>query len=61
MLRKVQLSAARARYHGVDLQLISRVLVLALMGLHGRFFGGRKVKAEYFDEAKFGRMNLNSQ
>ncbi|KAF4145290.1 RNA recognition motif-containing protein [Phytophthora infestans] len=33
----------------------------ALMGLHGRFFGGRKVKAEYFDEAKFGRMNLNSQ
>ncbi|CAH0476379.1 unnamed protein product [Peronospora belbahrii] len=33
----------------------------ALTGLHGRFFGGRKVKAEYYDESKFERMDLKSQ
>ncbi|CAI5732745.1 unnamed protein product [Peronospora destructor] len=32
----------------------------ALTGLHGRFFGGRKVKAVYFDESKFERMDLKS-
>ncbi|CAI5732786.1 unnamed protein product [Peronospora destructor] len=33
----------------------------ALTGLHGRFFGGRKVKAVYYDESKFERMELKSQ
>ncbi|CAI5703456.1 unnamed protein product [Peronospora effusa] len=33
----------------------------ALTGLHGRFFGGRKVKAVYYDESKFERMDLKSQ
>ncbi|ETN22735.1 hypothetical protein, variant 2 [Phytophthora nicotianae INRA-310] len=33
----------------------------ALTGLNGRFFGGRKVKAVYYDEGKFQRMDLNSQ
>ncbi|KAL4109170.1 hypothetical protein PRIC1_000873 [Phytophthora ramorum] len=33
----------------------------ALTGLNGRFFGGRKVQAVYYDEGKFERMNLTSQ
>ncbi|KAG1688149.1 hypothetical protein DVH05_004019 [Phytophthora capsici] len=33
----------------------------ALTGLNGRFFGGRKVKAVYYDEGKFDRMDLVSQ
>ncbi|CEG47685.1 mRNA splicing factor [Plasmopara halstedii] len=33
----------------------------ALTGLNGRFFGGRKVKALYFDEGRFERMDLNVQ
>ncbi|KAG7385321.1 Splicing factor 45 [Phytophthora pseudosyringae] len=33
----------------------------ALTGLNGRFFGGRKVKAVYYDEGKFDRMDLTSQ
>ncbi|KAG6613647.1 mRNA splicing factor [Phytophthora cinnamomi] len=33
----------------------------ALTGLNGRFFGGRKVKAVYYDESKFERMDLISQ
>uniref|UniRef100_A0AAV1UH18 RRM domain-containing protein n=1 Tax=Peronospora matthiolae TaxID=2874970 RepID=A0AAV1UH18_9STRA len=32
----------------------------ALTGLHGRFFGGRRVKAAYYDESKFDRMDLTS-
>ncbi|KAG7394496.1 Splicing factor 45 [Phytophthora boehmeriae] len=33
----------------------------ALAGLNGRFFGGRKVKATYYNESKFERMDLTSQ
>lgn len=33
----------------------------ALAGLHGRFFGGRQVKAAYYDESKFGQMDLTSE
>ncbi|OWZ15695.1 hypothetical protein PHMEG_00010615 [Phytophthora megakarya] len=33
----------------------------ALTGLNGRFFGGRKVKAVYYDEGKFDGMDLTSQ
>ncbi|KAL4160148.1 hypothetical protein PRNP1_000719 [Phytophthora ramorum] len=33
----------------------------ALTGLNGRFFGGRKVQAVYYDEGKFERMDLTSQ
>lgn len=32
----------------------------ALTGLNGRFFGGRKVKAEYYDEGKFERFDLTN-
>ncbi|KAG6966048.1 hypothetical protein JG688_00006958, partial [Phytophthora aleatoria] len=32
----------------------------ATKGLNGRFFGGRKVKAVYYDEGKFERMDLTS-
>ncbi|KAL3667942.1 hypothetical protein V7S43_006819 [Phytophthora oleae] len=33
----------------------------ALTGLNGRFFGGRKVKAVYYDEGKFDQMDLTGQ
>ncbi|KAE9329684.1 hypothetical protein PR003_g15495 [Phytophthora rubi] len=33
----------------------------AITGLNGRFFGGRKVKAVYYDERRFERMDLTSQ
>ncbi|RLN80574.1 hypothetical protein BBJ28_00000173 [Nothophytophthora sp. Chile5] len=42
-------------------QLYENVDNAALAGLSGRFFGGRKVKATLYDEAKFERMDLTGQ
>jgi splicing factor 45 len=34
------------------------IIIAAVAGLSGRFFGGRKVRAGLFDDAKFDRMEL---
>lgn len=36
-------------------------IIAAVAGLSGRFFGGRKVRAGLFDDAKFDRMELMDQ
>ncbi|TDH65307.1 hypothetical protein CCR75_000674 [Bremia lactucae] len=47
-------------FNPIAFKLITLCDGKALTGLNGRFFGGRKVKALYYDEGKFERMDFTS-